>query len=63
MKTKKIIKVLKFLQDTCRSRDDVKACYNCPFTDSLGGCAVRKTLPAHWNIGILERKFKDIETL
>jgi hypothetical protein len=62
MKTKKIIKVLNFIQDYCSKRD----CTRCQFADSRGGCNFTNrtsTLPEEWNIYHIEKNLKDVERI
>jgi hypothetical protein len=56
MKTKKIIKVLKFVKKYCKSIED--DCLKCPFDDT-----VCETLPVDWDIKGLEENLKRMEEL
>lgn len=55
MKTKKIIKVLKFIKKYCKSN---KECKDCPFNYSI--C---EYLPVDWDIEKLEKEWKGLEEL
>lgn len=68
MKTKKIIKVLRHIKDTCKRYEYDTACFDCPFGTGSGNCTITTEhchsgliLPAEWDIEVLEEKFKYIE--
>ena len=61
MKTKKIIKVLKFIKGYCLCRD----CSQCKFSNSMS-CYLSDgngNLPDNWNIENIEINLKDIKKL
>ena len=61
MKTKKIIKVLKFIKGYCQCRN----CKCCKFSDSLT-CYLSDgdgNLPDHWDIENIEINLKDIKKI
>ena len=61
MKTKKIIKVLKFINDYCRVRDCGMCKFSnqqlCNLSDGNG------KLPESWDVEAIERNLKDIEKI
>lgn len=57
MKTKKIIKVLKFVKDYCKRHKD---CDLCPFRNS-GVCDYAS--PNQWDIRVLRRELKESERI
>lgn len=62
MKTKKIIKVLKFITDYCTYQD----CYTCAFGSERGLCSIStggELLPEDWNIKDIEKNLKDVERI
>lgn len=70
MKTKKIIKVLKHIQETCKSHQYDTACFDCPYGTGTGSCTITSEynshgliLPEEWNIEAVEEKFKYIERI
>ena len=56
MKHKKseILNALHVIKDTCyekyEERDGVGSCYNCPFSDVDGNCALAEQIPVSWDI-------------
>lgn len=61
MKTKKIIKVLKFIKGYCKCRD----CDRCKFSNSIN-CYLSDgdgNLPDHWDIENIEINLKDIKKI
>ena len=68
MKTKKIIKVLEFIKEKCKSYS-CDGCYECPFSDESGGCIISvekhtyNILPEDWDIEIIKSNLKDKERI
>lgn len=64
MKTKKIIKALKFIKEYCNERCD---CCGCPFYDkNIGECSLLvpdMIYPAQWNVKQIKVNLKDKERI